>query len=191
MKKSVPPKSEIPVVVNNYVKVPSQPPEYWYQQNIWFIPLVAVLLSALAVHKLTQFRDWEKGVSDLYNRIQNQVDQACDHACQGWTLPRGPARQAAIAATLWRTQQLGQSIAALERRTERTVWVRKLKFIPWPTKKKVSAGADHIAFRKAITEDPFYDNLRRADKARLIDVEHAKGALLTSLDTRWDDWVKS
>jgi hypothetical protein len=177
--------------VNNYVKVPSQQTESWYEQNIWFIPLIAVLLSAFVVHKLTQFRDWEKGVSDLYDRIQNQVDQACEHACQAWTLPKGPERKAAIAATLWRTQQLGQSIAALERRTERIVWGVRCFIIPWPSKKKVAAGADHIAFRKAITEDPFYDNMRRADKARLIGVEHAKGSLLTALDTHWDEWTKS
>ncbi len=173
------------------MKVPDQRPEPWHQQNIWFIPLVAVLLSAFAVHKLTQFRDWEKGASELYDRIQNQVDQACEHACQAWTLPKGPARQAAIAATLWRTQQLGQSIAALERRTERTVWGRKARVIPWASKKKVAAGADHIAFRKAITEDPFHDNTRRSDRARLLGVEHAKGQLLTALDTHWDEWVKT
>lgn len=182
---------DLPIVVKNYVEIPSEKPHSWYQQNIWFIPLIAALVSAFVVHKLTQLRDWEKGVSELYDRIQNQVDQACEHACQAWTLPKGSERQAAITATLWRMQQLGQSIAALERRTERTVWRRKCFLIPWPSKKKIMAGADHIAFRKAITEDPFYDNTRRADKARLIGVEHAKGTLLTALDTHWDAWVRS
>jgi hypothetical protein len=179
-----------PLILQNQIHIPAALPTPWYQQNIWFTPLFAVLLSVWVAHKLTQRRDWEKVIGDDLQKIETQLDRACEAACASWTLASGAQREASIAATIWRIQLIGQQLNLIERRSSHNRWASKQLWIfPWRKTFKISVAAEMVAFRQAITNDPFNDPAREANDQEIVNVEYAKGVLITALNRNWQQWI--
>lgn len=178
------------MILQNQIHIPAILPTPWYQQNIWFTPLFAVLLSAWVAHKLTQRRDWEKVINDELQKIEIHLDRACEAARLSWTLAPGPERNASIAATIWRIQLIGQQLSLIERSSLHKRWVKKQLWI-FPCRRvlKISVVSEMVAFRQAITNDPFNDPMREKNEQEIVNVEYAKGALITALNRNWQEWA--
>lgn len=151
--------------------------------------LIIAFASAYFVHRLTKNREWDKGVAERAKRIEEQVDAACEAACEGWTLRAGTKRAQSVATTKWRLQQIGQSAAALKRFAEHRRWTFGPYFLPSLKPVTIDVISDVSHLRAALTIDPFEDPKRPVDGQRLTDVALAKGKFLTALDTKWNAWA--
>lgn len=151
--------------------------------------LLIAFLSAYFVHRLTKTREWDKGVAERTKRIEEQVDAACEAACDAWTLRSGPKRAQAVATTKWRLQQIGQSAAALRKFALHRRWAFGAFYLPTFSARTIDLIVSVSHLREALTVDPFEDPKRNADNKRLTDVALAKGRFLTDLDTVWNEWA--
>lgn len=143
-------------------------------------------MAVWAVHRLTRNREREKAVFDLYKMIGESIGPLKEAAVRGWTSRAGPDRRTAVAETKWRLQQLGGSVERLRKLSKRR------RAISWPPFQDVSIRLTNAMkdLRDIITQDPFEDPTRKANRAQSEEVERAIGSFLSTLDERFFVWIK-
>jgi hypothetical protein len=154
-------------------------------------PIVAVIVSAVMVHLLTQSREREKAVSDLVAVLEKKVDDAVEAAAKAWTEPPGEGRQSALIETRWRVQVVGTTVESLRVRSRLARSSIRWIGLSMGQTTCVVLRSEMIKFRQALTgEDLFEDPLRAASLHKLSVLERARGEFLLSVHNgllRWMD----
>ena len=156
----------------------------------WFPAVPSVVFSIFGiyvVHRLTKGREREKAVFDLYASIGDVTSGILASATEGWSLPKGPEREQAIAATKWRLQQLGQAVERLRVFSNRRRWRRSK---PFRRNVTIALRGEMTPLRRAITQDPFDDPARRADRRQVVSVQIAIGDFHAALDQHLYEWLR-
>ena len=148
--------------------------------------VLAAMVSVWAVHKLTKGREREKAVYELYKTTSDHVASAKTAAILAWGVRRGTERQRAVAETKWRIQQVGSTVNRLRLLSRRRRW--RLKWRCYPCE-EINMETSMIAFRRALTQDPFEDPSRNGTSTLKEEIERAAGELLTSLDASFARWM--
>jgi hypothetical protein len=163
-------------------------PAFGWQTIMPALPgVVATLFAVWAVHKLTRNREREKAVFELYKSVREDVALLKSAAVTAWGCRKGPDRRTAIAETKWRLQQVGGTVERLRRLSKRRRFARDWKL--WVDASIYMTG-DMRDLRDALTDDPFEDPARSADKVKAEAIEQAVGGFLSALDDKFYQWMR-
>jgi hypothetical protein len=176
------------IVIQTFQEVPQKQQPLYENYQFW-LPIVTVILSVSAAHFLTRQRDRDRDILDLLASLEEQVSLACTAASSAWTERRGPKRVALVAEVKGRVQLIAGSIDRIKSQSKRYNLIVGPIRILWPYPRFIDASEAMIAFRRAITSDPFDDEHRSINKLQLVQVEEAKLDLLAVLHSKWADWA--
>lgn len=157
----------------------------------WFPAIPSVVSSLLAVyivHRLTKSREREKAVYEQYTVVSRLCLELGEAAIQAWTDRPSNNRNRKDAEVLWRAQQLGAAVQRLKKMSARRRW-EFVGIIPVPASSDISVGDELVAYRQALTLDPFMDPRRPSNRGRAQAVESAKGTFLIALDNAVSKWA--
>ena len=185
-------KSDLTTVETTTVAITGVPPAPPSLLAKWLESAPTIIFAALGfliVHRLTQWREREKSVFELYRVVGDQISAAAKAAIAAWGAKRGPKRRRAIAEAKWRIQQVGSTVARLESLSRRRRQ-RRWKRIPYWPRVAIVATASQISFRKALTGDEnFDDDVRDADNVRAEAIERASGEYQAAIDAQLFQWI--
>lgn len=148
---------------------------------------IVALFGIWAVHRLTKSREREKSVFELYRTATDHVSALTTAASLAWTTRSGPERRKAIAETKRRLQQVGAVVERLRMLSGRS----KFHWGWWPRiDVTINLRPTMPDLRRALTDDPFEDPTRRADREALVAIELATGDFLAELDRQLFRWMR-
>lgn len=128
-------------------------------------PAVAVA-AIFAVHRLTQSRDRFKAVFELHKEITAKVEELRIIVIAAWSEPKKEDRLAMTRKTIWELQQIGGMSERLRRFSNSYRFSTRWKCIRIPCWKthEINLISAMQTLRGSITDDPFMNENRRANK---------------------------
>jgi len=153
------------------------------------LPTVVMgIVTIVAVHLLTRKREQEKYIHELHAQISEMTDKVCSVACEAWEDGASQSRAAKVQQTLWRLQQIAQTVERMRILTAGNKLVFGKWFFPF-RRPEIEMDDELSQFWETITADPFLAKTRGKSLKNVPVCEAAKGIFLNTLDRKFSAWL--